>query len=198
MELNNTTGAVEQTNTTATQAIEETSTPKTYTEQEVQELLQKEGDRRVSTALKKQQKQFETKIDEAEKLRGMDEAQRKEYEFNQKVAELEKKEREFNLAQNKLEASKVLANRELPIEFVDYIVADDADTMLENINIFEKAFKAAVADAVSKKLASPAPKTGSVKQTGLTKEEFKKMNLSQQAELYKTNPVLYKELAANN
>ena len=40
MELNNTTGAVEQENTTATQAIEETSTPKTYTEQEVQELLQ--------------------------------------------------------------------------------------------------------------------------------------------------------------
>ena len=128
----------------------------------------------------------------------MDEAQRKEYEFNQKVAELEKKEREFNLAQNKLEASKVLANRELPIEFVDYIVADDADTMLENINVFEKAFKAAVADAVSKKLASPAPKTGSVKQTGLTREDFKKMNLAQQAELYKTNPALYKELAANN
>ena len=198
MELNNTTGAVEQENTTATQAIEETSTPKTYTEQEVQELLQKEGDRRVSTALKKQQKQFESKIAEAEKLRGMDEAQRKEYEFNQKVAELEKKEREFNLAQNKLEASKVLANRELPIEFVDYIVADDADTMLENINVFEKAFKAAVADAVSKKLASPAPKTGSVKQTGLTREDFKKMNLAQQAELYKTNPALYKELAANN
>lgn len=198
MELNNTTGAVEQTNTTATQAIEETTTPKTYTEQEVQELLQKEGDRRVSTALKKQQKQFENKIAEAEKLRGMDEAQRKEYEFNQKVAELEKKEREFNLAQNKLEASKVLANRELPIEFVDYIVADDADTMLENINVFEKAFKAAVADAVSKKLASPAPKTGSVKQTGLTREDFKKMNLAQQAELYKTNPALYKELAANN
>lgn len=198
MELNNTTGAVEQTNTTATQAIEETTTPKTYTEQEVQELLQKEGDRRVSTALKKQQKQFESKIAEAEKLRGMDEAQRKEYEFNQKVAELEKKEREFNLAQNKLEASKVLANRELPIEFVDYIVADDADTMLENINVFEKAFKAAVADAVSKKLASPAPKTGSVKQTGLTREDFKKMNLAQQAELYKTNPALYKELAANN
>ena len=198
MELNNTTGAVEQTNTTATQAIEETTTPKTYTEQEVQELLQKEGDRRVSTALKKQQKQFENKIAEAEKLRGMDEAQRKEYEFNQKVAELEKKEREFNLAQNKLEASKVLANRELPIEFVDYIVADDADTMLENINVFEKAFKAAVADAVSKKLASPTPKTGSVKQTGLTREDFKKMNLAQQAELYKTNPALYKELAANN
>ena len=161
-------------------------------------LLRRHQLQKLSTALKKQQKQFENKIAEAEKLRGMDEAQRKEYEFNQKVAELEKKEREFNLAQKKLEASKVLANRELPIEFVDYIVADDADTMLENINVFEKAFKAAVADAVSKKLASPAPKTGSVKQTGLTREDFKKMNLAQQAELYKTNPALYKELAANN
>ena len=167
---------------------------KTYTEQEVAELLQREGDRRVTSALKKQQKQFESKIAEAEKLRGMDEAQRQQYEFEQKVKELEAREKEFNLAQNKLEASKVLANRNLPVEFVDYIVAEDADTMLENINIFEKAFKAAVADAVNKKIASPTPKSGSVKQTGITKEEFKKMNLAQQAEIYKTYPALYKEL----
>ena len=167
---------------------------KTYTEQEVAELLQREGDRRVTSALKKQQKQFESKIAEAEKLRGMDEAQRQQYEFEQKVKALEEREKEFNLAQNKLEASKVLANRNLPVEFVDYIVAEDADTMLENINIFEKAFKAAVADAVNKKIASPTPKSGSVKQTGITKEEFKKMNLAQQAEIYKTNPALYKEL----
>ena len=167
---------------------------KTYTEQEVAELLQREGDRRVTSALKQQQKQFESKIAEAEKLRGMDEAQRQQYEFEQRVKELEAREKEFNLAQNKLEASKVLANRNLPVEFVDYIVAEDADTMLENINIFEKAFKAAVADAVNKKIASPTPKSGSVKQTGITKEEFKKMNLAQQAEIYKTNPALYKEL----
>lgn len=167
---------------------------KTYTEQEVQDLLQKETDRRVTSALKKQQQQFENKIAEAERLRNMDEAQRKDYEYNQKIAELEQRERDFNLAQNKLEASKVLSNRGLPITFVDYIVADDADTMLENINIFEKAFKAAVADAVTKKLASPTPKTGSVTQTGITKEDFAKMNLAQQAELYKTNPILYKEL----
>ena len=120
-----------------------------------------------------------------------------EYEYDQKVKELETREREFNLAQNKLEASKVMANRGLPIEFVDYIVAEDADTMLENINTFEKAFKAAVADAVTKKIASPSPKESSIKQTGLTKDEFKKMTLAQQAELYHTNPALYKELTQN-
>ena len=178
------------TDTTVTEAQVE----KTYTEKDVMELLQRETDRRVTAALKKQQASFETKMAEAEKLRSMDESQRKDYEYNQKVAELEQREKEFNLAQNKLEASKVLANRGLPVAFVDYIVADDADTMLDNINTFEKAFKAAVADAVSKKLASPTPKSSSVKQTGITKEEFQKMNLAQQAEIYKTNPALYKEL----
>ena len=185
-----------ETNTqdTGAAAATEQTTGKTYTEQELQDFLQRETDRRVTAALKKQQASFETKMAEAEKLRNMDEAQRKDYEYNQKVAELEQREKDFNLAQNKLEASKVLANRGLPIEFVEYVVADDADAMLENINTFDKAFKSAVADAVSRQLASPTPKSGSVKQTGLTKEDFKKMNLAQQAELYKTNPTLYKEL----
>lgn len=183
-----------ETNTGTDTTVTENQVEKTYTEKDVMELLQRETDRRVTAALKKQQASFETKMAEAEKLRSMDESQRKDYEYNQKVAELEQREKEFNLAQNKLEASKVLANRGLPVAFVDYIVADDADTMLDNINTFEKAFKAAVADAVSKKLASPTPKSSSVKQTGITKEEFQKMNLAQQAEIYKTNPALYKEL----
>lgn len=181
-----TTGAEQQQDVPATE--------KTYTEAELRDFLQRETDRRVTAALKKQQQTFETKMAEADKLRGMDETQRKEYEYNQKVAELEQREKEFNLMQNKVEASKVLSNRGLPVEFVDYIVAEDADTMMDNITTFEKAFKAAVADAVTKQLASPSPKTGTVTQTGLTKDDFKKMTLAQQSELYKTNPALYKEL----
>lgn len=180
--------------TSTVMEIGEASVEKTYTESEVQALLQREGDRRVSSALKKQQKEFENKQAEAEKLRAMDENQRKEYEYTQKLQELENKEREFAIAQNKLEATKVMANRDLPIEFVDYIVAEDAETMMNNITVFETAFKSAVADAVAKKIASPAPKGGSVKQTGITKEEFRKMNIAQQTEIYRTNPELYKQL----
>ena len=182
------------TSTTDTDKAGEGSVEKTYTESEVQALLQSESDRRVSSALKKQQKELETKMAEAEKLKAMDENQRKEYEYTQKLQELEQREREFTVAQNKLEATKVLANRELPIEFVDYIVAEDADTMMENINTFERAFKAAVADAVAKKIASPAPKGGSVKQTGMTKEEFRKLSVAQQSELFRTNPELYRQM----
>lgn len=167
---------------------------KTYTESEVQELLQREADRRVSSALNKQKKEFEKKVAESEKLREMDENQRKEYEYSQRLLELENREKEFNIAQNKLEAMKVMSNRGLPVEFVEYIVAEDAETMMDNIAVFERAFKSAVADAVAEKVASPAPKNGVAKQTGLTSEEFKKMSLSQQAEIYRTNPELYKQL----
>lgn len=181
------------------QPVEETGgdAPKTYTEEEVQALLQQEGDRRVSSAQKKWQKDLENKMAEAEKLRNMDESQRKEYEYEQKLHELEDREREFAITQNKLEATKVLANRNLPVEFVDYIVAEDAETMMANITTFEKLFNSAVADAVAKRIASPAPKTGSAKQTGLTREEFKKLNIQQQAEIYRTNPELYKQLTQN-
>lgn len=191
-EIVNDKGSVVETST----GIEtgEATVEKTYTESEVQALLQREGDRRVSSALKKQQKEFERQTAEADKLRDMDESQRKEYEYTQRLQELENKEREFAIAQNKLEATKVMANRELPIEFVDYIVAEDAETMMENITTFERLFKGAVADAVAKKIASPAPKTGTAKQTGMTKEEFRKLSVAQQTEIFRSNPELYKQM----
>lgn len=188
-------------NTNVTETTETTvgaaETTKTYTEDEVLALIQKEADKRVTQALKKQQAKFEKAQSEAEKLRTMDETQRKEYEFQQKLEEFEAQKREFTITQNKLEASKVMAERGLPIQFVDYIVAEDADTMLENITTFEMAFKSAVADAVSAKIATGTPKGAtSTKQTGLTKEQFKKMSVSQQSELYSTNPQLFKELSS--
>jgi hypothetical protein len=69
--------------------------------------------------------------------------------------------------------------------------------MMENISTFERAFKSAVADAVAKKIASPAPKNGTAKQTGMSKEEFKKLSVAQQTEIYRTNPELYKQMTRN-
>lgn len=168
---------------------------KTYSQEEVDKLLQSEVDRRITSALKKQADKFQKEKAEAEKLREMDEAQRKEYEFTKRVEEFELKEKEFNLMQNKLSASKVMAERNLPVNFVDYIVAEDADTMMDNINAFERSWKAAINDAVSSKLANGTqPMSRANAQTGLTKEEFRKMTINQQSELYRTNPELYKQM----
>lgn len=169
----------------------------TYTEAQVQELLQKEADKRVTAALAKQEAKYKKQQSEAEKLATMDEAQKQQYSFEQKVKELEDKQREFNLMSNKVEAQKVMSSRGLPVDFVDYIVAEDADTMMVRIETFERQFKAAVSDAISKKIGSTAPKTSTVVQTGLTKESFRKMNIAQQAQIAATNPTLYKELTTN-
>lgn len=182
--------------TTETTGAEQSNETKTYTQEELDALLQQETDRRVTAALKKQQKKFEAEQSEAAKLATMNEEQKKEFEFNKKVAELEEKERQFNIMQNKLSATKVMQDKSLPIAFVDYIVAEDAETMMENINQFEKAWKAAIADAVTARLGadSTTPKSKTVSQTGLSSEEFKKLSVAQQAEIYKTNPELYKQL----
>lgn len=185
----------EKTNSLDTATPDGADEQKTYTEAEVMDMVQREADRRVSQAMKKAQAKFDAKLSEAEKLRTMDEAQRKEYEFQQKLSEFEAQKKEFAITQNKLSASKVMAERGLPVQFVDYIVAEDADTMMESINAFEKQWKAAVSDAVSAAIAKGAkPTHSSATQTGMTKEQFQKLSLSQQAELFSTNPQLYKEL----
>ena len=57
---------------------------KTYTQEEVNELLQREADRRVSEALKKQAKKNEEKVREAEKLAKMNEEEKYRYELEQR------------------------------------------------------------------------------------------------------------------
>ena len=82
---------MEENKVTVETGAEENQEVKTYTQEEVDKLLQQETDRRVTSALKKQQQKFENERAEAEKLRDMDEAQKKEYEFQKRVAELEAK-----------------------------------------------------------------------------------------------------------
>lgn len=185
----------EQVTGATQEVVTDNETPKTYTQEEVDKLLQAETDRRVTSALQKQAHKFQLEKAEAEKLRDMDEAQKKEYAYNKKVEELAARERDFNLAQNKLEASKVMSEHDLPISFVDYIVAEDATTMMENINSFEKIWKAAINEAVTQRLAQPAPKSSTSVAGGITKEQFHKMSLQQQAEIYRTQPELYKQLS---
>ena len=61
---------------------------KTYTQEEVDELLQKETDRRVTAALKKQ----ETKLNEAAKLAAMNEQEKWEYQLKQREQAIAEKE----------------------------------------------------------------------------------------------------------
>lgn len=169
-------------------------TEKTYTQAEVDELLQRESDRRVTQALQKEQKKNAEKVREAQKLAQMNEAEKFQYELEQREKAIIEKERALALAENKNEASKILAEKGLSLSLVDFVVAEEAETMNANISLLEKAFKQSVKAEVEKRLGSSSPKKNLPPDEAITKESFRKMSLPEQQEIYRENPELYKSL----
>ena len=167
---------------------------KTYTQEEVLALLQKESDKRVTEALKKQQKKYEKQIS----LSKLDGDEREKAEKDNKIAELEEKLLEFQTERNKSELKSVLSSRGLSAEFADIIaISDDIEASQANIDKLDKLFKAAVKAEVEKRLAGAggSPKgNGSGQSAEITKDSIKKMSLTELNELMESNPELYNKL----
>ena len=179
------------------EALEEKNTEdegRTYTQEEVEKLLQSEADKRVTAALKKAERKQEAAVKEAARLAKMDEEQRYQYELEQREKAIAAKERELALAENKAAAAAVLSNRGLSAELVNLVVAEDADLMNSNISLLEKAFKQSVKAEVEKRLASTTPKKNLPLDNAIDKDSFRHMSLAQQVEIYNNQPELYKSL----
>lgn len=176
---------------TTTENNENTET-KTYTQEEVMALLQSETDKRVTAALKTQQKKYEKQLS----LSKLDGDEREKAEKDSRIAELEEQLAQFQIEKNKSELKSVLGARGLSAEFADIIsISDDITASQANIDKLDKLFKDAVKAEVEKRLAGNAPKGNGSNITGeITKEQFRQMPLSQQSALYKDNPELYKKL----
>ena len=168
---------------------------KTYTEEEVMNLLQQEADRRVSSALKKQRAKYEKELS----LSKLDEQARGVAEKDMRIQELEEKLRDYQLLQNKSEIVKVLTARNLNPQFADLIeIGEDVKEAQSRIDTLDKLFKDAGAAEVKKRLASGTPKVGTgITADEMTPEKFKKLTLAQKSELYNTNPELFKKLSGN-
>ena len=168
--------------------------PKTYTQEEVLALLQKESDRRVTEALKKQKMKYEKQIS----LSKLDGDEREKAEKDNKIAELEEKLLEFQTERNKTELKSVLSSRGLSAEFADIIaISDDIEASQANIDKLDKLFKEAVKAEVEKRLAGAgsSPRgNGSGQSAEITKDSIKKMSLRELNELMDSNPELYNKL----
>ncbi len=161
---------------------------------------QADFDREISKMYEKFEEKFNKRAAtaklEAEKLANMNAEERLKYEIEQREKAIADKEKEWTLKENKYECSKILSEKGLPIAFADFVVAEDADTMQKNINLFDSEFKKAVKVEIEKRLSSTTPKTGTLGLDGqITKEQFNKMTISQQNELFKNNKELYMELS---
>lgn len=164
---------------------------KTFTQDEVNQLLQREADRRVSSALAKQKKEYEKKLS----LSNLDENQRAVEEKNIRIAELEEQLKEFRTIQAKNEVIKVLDARGLSPQFADLLaIDDDVEQAQARIDMLDNLFKKSVQEEVKKRLSSPSPRVG-VNEGELTKDKFSKMSLHERQALFEKNPELYRKLS---
>lgn len=166
----------------------------TMTQEELDARIQKEADRRVTQAMKTAEKKSADKIREAQKLASMSAQEQYEYQLQQREAAIAEKERQLALAENKNEASKVLAEKGISLALVDLVLAEDAETMMANIRVLDKAFKASVKAEVERRLGTDIPKKNLPPDEALTKERFRKMSLAEQAQLMRENPELYEQM----
>lgn len=193
--MNNNTGVDTQVEETV-ETVE--TAEKTYTQEEVLKLIQSETDKRVTAALKTQQKKFDKQMS----LSKLDDEERTKAEKDNRIAELEEMVANFNIEKNRSELKSTLGARGLDVRFADIIsITDDIEESQRNIDLLDKMFKAAVKAEVEKRLAASggAPKGNSNNTSSgeITREQFKAMSLSQQAALARENKELYEKLVRN-
>lgn len=185
-EVTNTSVETEVTNETATEQ------PKTYTAEEIANLIQSETDKRVSQALKTQQKKYEKQLS----LSKLDGDERAKAEKDAEIAELREQLAQFTIEKNKSELKSVLGSRGLSAEFADIIhISDDIETSQANIDKLDRLFKAAVKAEVEKRLAGTTPRgNGNSNPAEMTREQFMKLSLAQQSKIAVEHPELFDKL----
>ena len=90
----------ENVNVNETQ-VEETSTEKTYTQEEVLKLIQAEADRRTNQALKTQAKKYEKQLS----LSKLDGDEREKAEKDNRIAELEERLAQYEIEKKRIEVN---------------------------------------------------------------------------------------------
>lgn len=178
--------------TTVDNATTGTDTAKTYTEQEVIDLIQREADKRVTQALNTQKKKYEREMS----LSKLDDDERAKAEKDDRIAELERQLADFHIERNRSELKSVLSSRGLSAEFADIIaISDDIEASQANIDKLDKLFKAAVKAEVERRVAGSSPKgNGTSTSAEITKESASKMSVAELQQLRNSNPELYNNL----
>lgn len=184
---NNGTGTEDNNNDTENKNTD-TGDKKTYTQEEVLEMLQRESDKRVSQALKKQEQKFQKQMS----LSKLDGDERERAEKDDRIAELEAQLAEFRIEKNKSELKSTLAARGLDAQFADLLnIGDDTQENQKLISDFDKLFKKAVNAEVEKRISGTNIKgnNSTNKDNGaMTVEKFNKMSIAEQSKYIASNP----------
>ena len=146
-----TTATAEETTAVETQA---TPTAKTFTQDELNAIL----DKRLKRERDEAEKRTQAAITEAQKLAKMSADERAEHEKQAHEKALADREAEITNRELRAEANSQLSDKGLPIELAEIRPYTDADTTNAAIVATEKVFRAAVEKGVTERLKGNAPK----------------------------------------
>lgn len=167
--------------------------PKTFTQSEVDELIKK----RLAKQEKSFDKRMQEKLDEAEKLRAMNESQKAEYEQEKQRAYIAELEAKINRSGLEREASKMLSEGGVVADdkILGLVVKDTAEATQEAVESFVALVNDLADKKVGEKLKGKTPKKMEDTSAGeITKEQFNKMGYQSRNELLQNNPELYHKL----
>lgn len=136
---------------------EEVKTGETAENPPAKTFTQEDIDRIVTERLKKERKSFEKEKSEIERLASLSAEEKEREKFKKEKEEFENEKKLISREKMKIEIGKQLEQLEIPSALSEFIVSDDADTAKENIDKLTKAWKKALDDAVSKKIAGKTP-----------------------------------------
>ena len=167
--------------------------PKTFTQSEVDELIKK----RLAKQEKSFDKRMQEKLDEAEKLRAMNESQKAEYEQEKQRAYIAELEAKINRSGLEREASKMLSGGGIVVDdkILGLVVKDTAEKTQEAVESFVALVNDLADKKVGEKLKGKTPKKMEDTSAGeITKEQFNRMGYQSRNELLQNNPELYHKL----
>nr|DAU23462.1 MAG TPA: capsid scaffolding protein [Caudoviricetes sp.] len=172
---------------------EEKTTEKTFTQSQLDEIIQKEK----AKAKRSAEKEYQAKMDEAEKLRKMNEVQKAEYEQEKQRAYIAELEAKINRSGLEREASKMLSEGGIVVDdkILSIVVKDTAESTQEAVEGFVALVNELADKKVGEKLKGKTPKKMEDTSAGeITKEQFNKMGYQSRNELLQNNPELYHKL----
>ena len=172
---------------------EEKATEKTFTQSQLDEIIQKEK----AKAKRSAEKEYQAKLDEAEKLRQMNESQKAEYEQEKQKAYIAELEAKINRSGLEREASKMLSEGGIAVDdkILGLVVKDTAESTQEAVESFVALVNDLADKKVSEKLKGKTPKKmEDTSAGGITKEQFNRMGYQSRNELLQNNPELYHKL----
>ena len=159
---------------------------KLFTQEEVNNIVEKR--------LNKEKNKWKNEVDQAKRLAEMSAEERAREEFKMQKAEFERQKAEFERERLLVQTQRELSTKNIPVEFADMLVKDDAEATKAAIDSFASLYNQSVEKGVSNKMKGRPPKTKQTSSDGLDRAAFMKLSLAEQQKMAKENPERYKEL----